>query len=133
MAEAVLAAHMRALGRPWKVESAGIAAQVGRPASPLALELMRERGLDISAHRARQLTPEMLGEFDLVLVMEEDHRRRVEQMHPPARGRVHRLGRFGGFDVPDPYGGPRAGYQRALELIERGIAEYEGKLWGAGT
>jgi protein-tyrosine phosphatase len=133
MAAAVLEARLGELGHEGRVESAGIAALVGSPASPLARELMRERGLDISAHRARQLTREMLGEFDLVLVMEDAHRRVVEQMHPPARGRVQRLGRFGDFDVPDPYGGPRAEYERALGLIDRGIAEYEGKLWGAST
>ncbi len=133
MAEAVLAARLRALGRDGHVESAGIAAFEGRPAEALAQELMRERGLDISSHRARQLTAKMLGDFDLVLVMEERHRRAVEQMHPPSRGRVRRLGHFGDFEVPDPYGGTRAAFERALYLIDRGIADYEKRLWSPGA
>jgi protein-tyrosine phosphatase len=39
----------------------------------------------------------------VVLVMEEGHRREVEALAPALRGRVHRLGRFGAFDVHDPY------------------------------
>ncbi len=129
MAAAALAARLRALGRPGRVESAGIVALVGRPADPLAVELMRERGLDISGHRARQVSPEMLADFELVLAMEDGHRRAVEQMHPPARGRVQRLGRFGGFDIPDPFRGSRPDFERTLALIDRGIADLEKALW----
>ena len=48
---------------------------------------------------------------------------------PSGRGRVHRLGRFGAFDVPDPYRQGRAAFERALALIERGIGELEKALW----
>lgn len=114
-----------------RVESAGIAALVGRPADPVAVALMSERGLDLSAHRARQLTPELLPGFDLVLVMEEGHRRAVEGMAPAARGKVQRLGRFSGFDVPDPYRAGRRAFEQALALIERGLDDYQQKLWKA--
>jgi len=129
MAEAVLAGRARERGAKLRVASAGLAALVGQPADPTAQELMRERGLDIGDHRARQLTPEMLGRFELVLVMEEDHRHAVERMHPSSRGRVHRLGRFGDFDIGDPAPGSRADFERVLSLIERGIADYEKSLW----
>ena len=128
MAEALLRA--RFAGRAGaRVESAGVAALVGRPASPEAQELMAARGLDLSAHRARQLTPELVTGFDLVLVMEEGHRRAVEALAPAARGRVQRLGRFGGFDVADPYRAGRPAFEEALALIERGLDDFEEKLW----
>src|SRR6266542_2985353 len=63
MAEGLLRArfvgHRRA-----RIESAGLAALEGRPADPIAVELLAERGIDISAHRARQLTPELLAAFE---------------------------------------------------------------------
>ncbi len=128
MAEALLRA--RFAGRTGaRVESAGIAALVGRPAAPEAQALLAARGLDLSAHRARQLTPELVAGFDLVLVMEEGHRRAVEAIAPAARGRVQRLGRFGGFDVPDPYRAGTAAYAHALALIDRGLLEFEEKVW----
>ena len=102
---------------------------VGHPADPLAVELMAERGIDLSSHRARQLTPELASEFDLILAMEESQQRAIVQIFPSARGRVHRLGRYGRFDVPDPVGQPRASFEAALALIERGIADFQRSFW----
>jgi protein-tyrosine phosphatase len=105
------------------VESAGLGALVGKPADPLAQELLRERGLDLSAHRARQLTPDMLRAFELILVMEAWQVREVERQVPGARGRVFRIGHWGGFEVGDPYRQPRAAFERALADIERGLSD----------
>jgi protein-tyrosine phosphatase len=131
MAEGELAARLRKRGVLATVESAGIAALVGKPADPMAQELMRKRGIDISAHRARQLTPEMIRAFELILVMEAEQQRAVESMLPGARGRVHRIGRWGAFDVPDPYGGDGEDFEEALQLIVRGIDDLEKAFWAA--
>lgn len=130
MAEAVLASRLSAHGT--KVSSAGLAALVGRPAEPDAQALLAARGLDLSGHRARQLTPELVRGADLVLVMTAEQQRAVEQLAPTARGRVHRLGRFGGFDVPDPYRQDRAAFARALALIDRGVEDFANTFWGKG-
>lgn len=129
MAEALLASRLASRGVKARVESAGVAAPEGEPAEPLAQVLLRERGLDISAHRARQLTGDLLAGFELVLVMDEWQKRAVEREHPEARGKVQLLGRFGKFEIPDPYGKPRAEFERVLALIERGIGEYERAFW----
>ncbi len=111
------------------VESAGLQAAEGRPPDATSAALLAERGIDISGHRARQLTPRLLAEFDLVLVMEDEQRRRIEKLARSARGRVHRIGKFGGFDVADPHGGPRSEHERALALIERGLDDFERAFW----
>jgi protein-tyrosine phosphatase len=129
MAEVLLRARLHARKPDAVVESAGIAALVGKPADPIAVALMSERGHDLSGHRARQLTPELARRFELVLVMEAGHQREVEATVPALRGRVHRLGRFGDFDVPDPYRQPRAAFERALALIERGLDDFEKAFW----
>lgn len=131
MAEALLAHAFARRGIPATVQSAGIAALVGRPADAIAHALMRERGLDLSAHRARQLTAELVARFELVLVMEKRQERAVESIAPSARGRVHRIGRFGSFDVPDPYREARVVFEQALALIERGLADFERAFWSA--
>jgi protein-tyrosine phosphatase len=128
MAEAVLRQSVRGL----PVASAGIAALAGRPADPVAVTLLAERGIDLSSHRARQLTPAMIEAAELVLVMERGHIAVVEAMTPAARGRVHLLGRFGRFEIPDPYRRPRAAFEDALALIDRGIADFRGRFW-SGT
>jgi protein-tyrosine phosphatase len=118
MAEALLGARAPSA----RTASAGLAAVVGRPADPIAVALLAERGIDLSSHRARQLAAPMVAESDLVLVMERWQVPVVEALSPAARGRVHRIGEREGYDVPDPYGGDRAAFERTLTLIERGLA-----------
>jgi protein-tyrosine phosphatase len=129
MAAAVLKERLSHRAARLVVQSAGVAALVGEPAEPHALALMQERGIDLSDHRARQLTEEVASDFDLILVMEQAHQRTVERIFPAGRGRVHRLGRFGDFDVPDPFRQPRAAFDRSLALIERGIDDFERAFW----
>ncbi len=130
MAEGLLRARFAARGRG-TVASAGIAALAGRPAEPRAVALLAERGVDLSAHRARQLTPEMIADADLVVVMEQAQQHELERLSPAARGRVHRLGRFGGFDVEDPFRQQRDAFERALALIERGLDDFDRAFWSA--
>jgi protein-tyrosine phosphatase len=125
MAEALLR-HARP---ELSVRSAGLAALVGEPADPVASALLAERGLDLSSHRAQQLTAAMVEEVDLVLVMERRHAADVEALTPAARGRVHLVGRFGGFEVADPYRKGREPFAEALALIERGLADYQRRFW----
>ena len=129
MAEALLRARFALRGGTGQVESAGLAAVEGHPADPVAVELLAARGLDLSGHRARQLTPELLRRFELVLVMDAVQERRLSMLAPWARARIQRLGGYGGFDVPDPYGERRSAFERALALIERGLDEYDRELW----
>jgi low molecular weight protein-tyrosine phosphatase len=129
MAEVLLARRLRDRGLAAVVESAGVAALVGRPADPAAQALVAERGLDLGRHRARQLTPELVRSFELILVMEAAQERAVEAIHASARGRVHRVGCIGRFDVPDPYRQERAAFERSLRLIERGLEELEPVFW----
>jgi len=97
----------------------------------MSQELMQERGLDLSKHRAQQLTPELITQSDLILVMEAVQQKAVESMMPSARGRVYRIGKWGEFDVPDPYRAPKEKYQLALQLIEQGLKQWNEKIWGA--
>lgn len=129
MAEALLAQRLRERGVDARVESAGTHALVGHGADTQAVELMRRRGIELSAHRARQLTPELIRAFDVLFVMEAGQQRFVEALEPSARGRVHRLGRIGKFDVPDPYRRGAAAFEQALSLIDRGIVELENVFW----
>ena len=77
MAEALLKSALREQ-EGFKVESAGLGALVGYPAAEDTVALMDEMGIDITAHRARQIHPDMVAEADLVLVMESGHKRAID-------------------------------------------------------
>lgn len=74
-ASAELLAHQRLGADPtWQVSSAGVGALVGHPVDGDLAAALSRRGIDSSAHRARQVDAELLGAADLVLVFEARHR-----------------------------------------------------------
>ncbi len=111
------------------VESAGISALIGHAADPIAQTLLSEQGLDLSAHRARQLSATMVLEFDLILTMETGHVKAIEKIAPGAKGRVYRLGKWGDYDIPDPYRKPRQAFEEVLELLEESLNEWQQRIF----
>lgn len=129
MAEALLGQQARERGRDSKVGSAGIGALVGHPPPEAAIELMAERGLDISGHRARQIDEKTARAHELILVMEREQQRVIEDWWPMLRGRVLRLGEWRNEDVVDPYQQPREAFERSLAQIEGGIEDWMTRLF----
>ncbi|MGI2030025.1 low molecular weight protein-tyrosine-phosphatase [Endozoicomonas acroporae] len=118
-AEYLLKKQLQEKGSAIAVESAGIAALVDKPASPTAVTMAAATGVDMTPHRARQLTKDMIRNHDLILVMEQGHIKAVEAMAPEARGKVHLLGRWHhNIEIPDPYRQGDSAYRHALELIQ---------------
>ena len=111
-----------------KVDSAGLGALVGHPASEHSVTLMQERGLDISDHRARQITPEMVHAADLVLVMEAGHKRVLDANEPEARGKIYRMGEWQERDIKDPYRQPMEAFEEALVAIDAGVKEWAKRI-----
>lgn len=127
MAEALLGDALRGQ-EEITVESAGLGALVGYPADEHAVELMSEHGVDITAHRARQLHPDMVAAADLILVMETGHKTSIDTADPTVRGKIHRLGEWRDKDIGDPYRQPKAAFADALRDIEDGVADWVERL-----
>jgi protein-tyrosine phosphatase len=126
IAEAVLRER---LGAPEvMVSSAGTSALVGYPADPLALEVSKHFGFDLSLHSGRQATTPLLLAADLVLVMTRAHAEWVHERVPPLRGRVQLLGRWRELEVPDPYGLDRATFEAVFEQIDDCVADWLPRL-----
>lgn len=112
------------LGDKVEVRSAGTWGAQGDVASPNAVKTARERGVDISGHRASQLDSSLIQESDLILTMEPSHLEEVLTEAPGADGRAHVITAYAdpeGGDpggVEDPYGGDRSFYARTCHEIE---------------
>ena len=102
------------------VDSAGTYALVGHPASEGSVRAMARRGIDISDHRAKQLTRDLVDEADLILVMEEHHRRSIFVTWPKAIAKTLLLSELAGdhAGIDDPYGGTQEEYDEAAAIIE---------------
>lgn len=103
------------------VRSAGIGALIGYPADPFSIQLMQEQGIDISAHRAQSLVTSMVSEADIILTMDQDQKRFIEQKYSTSKGKVFRLGEFGKYDIPDPYQQDLAVFRQTYSLIAQGV------------
>ena len=111
------------------VLSAGTSALVGHPADPLAVEVARARGHDLSRHAAQQASAPLVKSADLVLVMTRAHADWVHERYPSLRGRVHLLGRWRGqAEIADPYGGDAAAFEEAWDHIDAAVGDWLPRL-----
>ncbi|OIP17481.1 MAG: protein tyrosine phosphatase [Comamonadaceae bacterium CG2_30_59_20] len=106
------------------VWSAGLGALVGEPADPMSVQIAAEHGLDISAHRAQQVSSFLCQKSELILVMEQAHKDQLVQQFPLVRGKVFTLGQYSQFDIADPYQQPREAFEAAYGSIAQGVADW---------
>lgn len=71
-----------------EVISAGISAFSGSAASCQAVNVMLEEGINLSNHKARVLTLELLKECELILTMTQQHKQYIVQKFPMAADKV---------------------------------------------
>ena len=123
MGEAILRSILPPdLAEQVRVSSAGSGASEGIPASPHAMEATRARGMELSRHRSRPLTPKLIQDSDLVLGMEPMHVAHAKDMAPSAAKRVHLITEHGadggtGEGVRDPMGGAADDYVDTFNRI----------------
>jgi len=126
MAEGLFKKLLEDLGKKGEIEvkSCGIFARSGDTASPNAVKVLKNEGIDISTHRTQPLTEKLLNEADLVLTMTKSHKDYILNFFPRIKGKVYVLGEFAGkteeegFDVSDPFGGDEDVYRQASQEIK---------------
>jgi protein-tyrosine phosphatase len=121
MAMGLLRQRVQKKSDVWRIESAGVRALENYPAAPFSQLVMNEIGIDLSAHRARQISREMLNEFSLVLVMERGHKEALKVAFPEHAPRIYLLSEMIGesFEIPDPIGSPQTDYEETAREIDR--------------
>jgi protein-tyrosine phosphatase len=122
MAAALLRRLLEARGLAWPVESAGVLGHDGDPAEVEARDTMAHMGLDISAHRARMLTDDLVAQAALLLAIDSGTALVLRSRFPAALARVHTLGDLAGRprDIPDPFRmqiGAWMTYAREIEAL----------------
>lgn len=111
----------------WIAESAGVAAWGGSPASPEAVDAMREIGVDISAHRSRRLTQAMADGADIILAATEAHRQDILGKCPGAAPKTFLLDSFGAApprDIADPVGLSLDVYRHVRTELVRALGDF---------
>ena len=96
---------------------------IGEPPDRRAIAHAKRRGIDLSTLRARQLVAEDFQSFDWIVCMDEANLRNALRLQPDdSRARLARLLDWAPAqverDVPDPYYGGAADFERVLDLVE---------------
>ena len=126
MAAALLQHALAAQSEPLrslKIVSAGVAARTGEPASENSVTALKKVGIDLTGHRSRPLTQEMLDEAFAVLCMTESHRAMIQVQAEPVPKNLFLFRQFmppgAEQEIGDPYGGPLQVYEAARdEMVE---------------
>ena len=128
-AEGLLKARLdeRGLTGEVEVDSAGTGAyHVGEVPDRRMTRAAAARGYTLDG-AARQVTEEDFARFDLIVAMDESNLADLQAIGPPPERRRAELRLFSDFlppgsprDVPDPYYGGAAGFERVLDLVEEG-------------
>jgi protein-tyrosine-phosphatase len=83
--------HAEEAGLPVRVESAGIAAMPGWPATPPTLDAGRKLGFDLSTHSSTPLDPDSIRAADLVIGLERRHVQEIVLGDPDAFRKAYTL------------------------------------------
>ena len=129
--QSVLAAQLA--DRDARIESAGTRALDGNVVDASMAHMLGLRGRDVMAsHRSRPLMPVMVGRYDLVLCMEDEHVEQALALYPAARGRVRLFGHWSGQQISDPLGRADSVYSDVLDQIETCATQWAKKLTDMG-
>lgn len=103
MTAALLRTFLREQNRDWRVESAGVLGHDGDPAEPEARDAMAALNIDITGHRARSLSDELVAAAQVLLAVDSGTARVLQMRYPAAQ--AISLGELAGRrrDIPDPF------------------------------
>lgn len=111
------------------VTSAGIAAEVGDAAYSKSVTVANKHHLSLDGHVARQLTPAICAQQDLILVMEKHHIDAVCKIAPEVRGKVMLYGHWlNEMEITDPYGHDLDFFERTYDLLDKSARAWTSKL-----
>ncbi len=113
------------------IDSAGTHAyHVGDPPDHRAKAAAERRGIVLGKLRARRVSDQDFERFDHIIAMDLDNLERLKDQSPPEfHGKLKLFLEYSGAterEVPDPYYGGAAGFERVLDLVEeasRGLLE----------
>lgn len=112
-----------------QVQSAGVAAFPGSPASTHTDTILKSRGIHQN-HVSQPVTPELVQWSDLILTMTESHKKILCRHFPGGEEKVFTVNEFADDkgDVTDPYGGSLEVYQETERDLEAVLNKIVNKI-----
>jgi L-threonylcarbamoyladenylate synthase len=99
------------------IMSAGAFAMAGSRATPQAVEAVKSMGADLTRHRSRPLTVELIHQADYIFTMSRNHASAVTALVPSASEKTMTLDPDG--DIEDPIGGDLELYRQLAAYMQQ--------------
>lgn len=101
-----------------KAQSAGIFTQDGLSSSQNAMVATKELGIDISNHKSKQITKDMLNDAKYIVCMTGAHYDKIVDMCPQVEDKVFTLAQT---DISDPFGSDIQTYRDCAMQIKEAV------------
>ncbi|MBN1807049.1 MAG: threonylcarbamoyl-AMP synthase [Sedimentisphaerales bacterium] len=105
----------------YKISSGGVMNTSGFPASAGALKACALKGIDLSAHRNKGVSKELIDETDFIFAMEPVHKEHIIALSQEAENKCFLLA--GEKGIADPIGQPQELFNRCADMIEDAVKE----------
>jgi L-threonylcarbamoyladenylate synthase len=106
--------------RGYSICSAGVSTSDGHPASPEAVEILGEWGMDLSPHRSQMALAELIAGADDVIAMTRSHLLTILSKYPVLSGSFRLLCGPDG-DLDDPIGAGPEVYRVCAEMVRQHV------------
>ena len=109
------------------IESAGVFAEIGQKASDEAIQALDEMGIDLTYHRSKPVSEDLVEKSDLILTMTKAHAMILGGM---ADGKVYSIMEYAGLegDISDPFGGDIEEYRETAKEIYDALVDVTEKI-----
>ena len=132
MAQALLEqrASEAGIARSLRIRSAGThAGRGGQKPDPRVLRTLAAHGVSVGRIRSRQVETKDFAAHDYLLALDDAIERHLAERSPAElQQRIHPLLRFAPelveTEVPDPYFGNQAGFERVFGLLDAGVSGF---------
>ncbi len=109
-----------------EVCSAGTYAYTGDYASDSAIKVMKDYGVDLSEHRATNISDAKLDDVDVILCATQKHKQTLMFLYPDLKQKMYTMKEYAGtakdmtdFDIEDPWGKDYKTYKKcAIQIAE---------------
>ncbi len=105
----------------YKISSGGVMDTSGFPASAEAIVACAAKGIDLTAHRNKGLSKELIEESDFVFAMERIHQEKIIALSHEAANKCFLLA--GDKGIADPIGHPQEFFNSCADMIETAVKE----------
>lgn len=124
---------LRKISPELEVASAGLIVNIShlenKPADRTAALVAAESGIDLSKHRARQLTGELIDAYDVILLMEHTQLDELCARFPFASYKAFLFSQWiGAIDIEDPYRKSELTFRLVFSEIDDAAHEWLRKL-----